>query len=102
MSSTRSTAAKDELTASETLIAISMSPKKKDAKNEATAYTKTNPGSVILPASKSSATTRTSSRSLFSPHMKGASASSIVTPKSTIKTPRVTRNRSELWGVGND
>ncbi|KAK1741330.1 hypothetical protein QTG54_007808 [Skeletonema marinoi] len=96
MSSTRSTAAKDELTASETLIAISMSPKKKDAKNEATAYTKTNPGSEILPASKSSATTRTSSRSLFSPHMKGgaSASSSIVTPKSTIKTPRVTRNRS--------
>jgi len=94
MSSSRSTAAKEELTASETLIAISMSPSKKDAKNEA-AYTKPNPvNDEILPPSKSSATTRTSSRSLFSPHIKGASASSIVTPKSTIKIPRVTRNRS--------
>ncbi len=95
MSSTRSTAAKDELTASETLLAISMSPSKKDAKNEA-AYTKPNPvNDEILPPSKSSATTtRTSSRSLFSPHIKGATASSIVTPKSTIKIPRVTRNRS--------
>lgn len=95
MSSTRSTAAKEDITASETLIAISMSPSKKDAKDEAAAYTKANPGNhEILPSSKSSAFARTSSRSLFSPPIKGAPASSIVTPKSTIKTPRVIRNRS--------
>jgi len=97
MSSTRSTAAKEDITASETLIAISMSPSKKDAKNEATAYTKANPRNhEILPFSKSSAAARTSSRSLFSPSIKGAPASSIVTPKSTVKTPRVTHNRSTV------
>ena len=94
MSSTHSTAAEeDHLTASEALIAISMSPSKKDAKrSKAAAYTKANPGNHEILPSKSSA--RTSSRSLFSPPFKGAPASSIVTPKSTIKTPRVTRNRS--------
>ncbi|KAL7442298.1 hypothetical protein ACHAXM_009205 [Skeletonema potamos] len=93
MSSTRSAfAQEDDLTALEALIAISTSPERKEAK--AVAYTHSNPLSntgndEILPSKCSSATT--SSRSLFSPRNNGASKSSIVTPKSTIKTPRVTR-----------
>ena len=97
MSSTRSSAHRDELSASETLIAISMSPNKKDATKEARAgvepFMRPNiRNNEVLPSSRRPAS---ASRALFSPHIKGAPASSIVTPKSTIKsTTRVSRHRS--------
>ena len=94
MSSTRPTFAKEDLTASETLIAMA-SPKRKDTKIEAKAYTKANPppssgNDEILP-SKSSTTT--SSRSPMFPRINNGASASIVTPKSTVKTPRATCSR---------
>lgn len=94
MSSIRSSYAQAELTASEAMIAVSMSPsKKKMSPDEAKAVgpASTSHQNDILPSKRSAnPAPPSSSRSLFSPPNRGAGAS-IVTPKSTIKTPRVTR-----------
>lgn len=95
MSSIRSSYAQAELTASEAMIAVSMSPSKKkmspdEAKAVGPASTSSHQNDILPSKRSANPAPPSSSRSLFSPPNKGAGAS-IVTPKSTIKTPRVTR-----------